>query len=44
MDQTDAKTQRVEMENRKVKAAFVEMETTMKDMNDALTQAEENKC
>ena len=43
MDQTDAKTQRVEMENRKFKAAMADMENAMDEMKGALGRAEDDK-
>ena len=43
MDQTDAKTQRVEMDNRRFKAALADMETAMSNLKGALARAEEDK-
>ena len=43
MDQTDAKTQIMELENKGVKAAIAEMETVMKILEGALARVEEYK-
>ena len=43
IDQTNAQTQKVELENKKIKAAIVEMEVAMKSLKGALVKVEENK-